>query len=34
MKEIRKVYQSIKAEVAAIDRKRKRARRKEKERES
>ena len=34
MKEIRKVYQSIRSEVAAIDRKRKRARRREKERES
>lgn len=34
MKEIRKVYQSIKGEVAAIERKRKRARRREKERES
>ncbi|XP_076464526.1 uncharacterized protein LOC143296465 isoform X2 [Babylonia areolata] len=34
MKEVRKVYQGIKAEVAAIDRKRKRARRREKERES
>lgn len=34
MKEIRRVYQSIKARAAAIDRKRKRARRMEKERES
>ncbi|XP_070179923.1 AT-rich interactive domain-containing protein 4B-like isoform X2 [Littorina saxatilis] len=34
MKEVRKVYQGIKSEIAGIDRKRKRARRREKERES
>ena len=34
MKEVRKVFQGIKSEIATIDRKRKRARRREKERES
>ena len=34
VQEIRKIYMSLKAEVACIDRRRKRARRREKERES